>query len=107
MLQGVEIARGQFACLVTRELQIRPVALPDFVCRKPQGGRSIIEKVVDLRQPELCREHELRKLVNLLFKTRSAKRYLAHRYVDRFAKSRGVQKPPYNNRKLVRRGKPR
>lgn len=105
MLQTPEIACGKFVRIVALELQSRHVALPDFVCRKRRDGTSVIEKVVDLGQPELCRERELRSLINLLFRTRSAKRYKAHGYVDKFARTSGVQKPPYNNRKIIRRGK--
>ncbi len=107
MLQPVDRAIGEFTFLVVSELRLRQVPLPEFVCRKQKDGTSVIEKIVDLRQPERCYADELRRLVDLLFRLRSKRHHQAHQCVNRFARSRGKKKPLYNNRNRVRRGNPR
>jgi hypothetical protein len=107
MPEAAERAIGEFTYLVVSELRHRTIPLPDFACRRPKGGFSVIERVVDLRQPERCYADELRRLVDLLFRLRSKRHYQAHQCVNRFAKSRGKKKPLYNNRKRACRGKRR
>ena len=92
------VACHHFVGMVATHLKDYRVSLPKVLAGRRGPNPSVVERVVERKRPDLCREHELRKLCSILFQRGTMKMNRAQGYIKRiFPRTNGVAKPAYKN----------